>query len=43
MEQIIDHSYLAVDLFFLLSGVLIGYSHGDRWGKANFKNAFLSQ
>lgn len=31
--QIINHGYLAVDFFFLLSGFVIGYAYDDRWGK----------
>ena len=31
--QIINHGYLAVDFFFVLSGFVIGYSYDDRWGK----------
>jgi peptidoglycan/LPS O-acetylase OafA/YrhL len=30
--QIINHGYLAVDFFFLLSGFVIGYAYDDRWG-----------
>lgn len=32
-EQIINHGYLAVDFFFVLSGFVIGYAYDDRWGK----------
>ena len=28
-----NHGYLAVDLFFILSGFVIGYAYDDRWGK----------
>ena len=31
-DQIINHGYLAVDFFFLLSGFVIGYAYDDRWG-----------
>lgn len=31
--QIINHGYLAVDFFFVLSGFVIGYAYDDRWGK----------
>ncbi len=31
-EQIINHGYLAVDFFFVLSGFVIGYAYDDRWG-----------
>ena len=33
LDQIINHGYLAVDFFFLLSGFVIGYAYDDRWGK----------
>ena len=29
--QVINHGYLAVDFFFLLSGFVIGYAYDDRW------------
>ena len=29
--QIINHGYLAVDFFFILSGFVIGYAYNDRW------------
>ncbi|MGI4867769.1 MAG: acyltransferase family protein [Janthinobacterium lividum] len=32
-DQIINHGYLAVDFFFLLSGFVIGYAYDDRWGR----------
>lgn len=31
-RQIINHGYLAVDFFFLLSGYVIAYAYDDRWG-----------
>ncbi len=31
--QHINHSYLAVDFFFVLSGFVIGYAYDDRWDK----------
>ena len=31
--QIINHGYLAVDFFFVLSGFVIGYAYDDRWGR----------
>src|SRR6476620_8209752 len=37
-DQIINHGYLAVDFFFLLSGFVIGYAYDDRWGKMSFGN-----
>ncbi len=29
----INHSYLAVDFFFILSGFVVGYAYDSRWGK----------
>ncbi|TDO83133.1 peptidoglycan/LPS O-acetylase OafA/YrhL [Flavobacterium chryseum] len=31
--QIINHGYLAVDFFFLLSGFVVAYAYDDRWIK----------
>lgn len=31
--QHINHAYLAVDFFFVLSGFVIGYAYDDRWDK----------
>ncbi|MDE6270113.1 MAG: acyltransferase [Muribaculaceae bacterium] len=31
--QIINHGYLAVDFFFVLSGFVIGYAYDDRWNR----------
>ena len=31
--QFINHGYLAVDFFFVLSGFVIGYAYDDRWDK----------
>jgi peptidoglycan/LPS O-acetylase OafA/YrhL len=31
LDLIINHGYLAVDFFFLLSGFVIGYAYDDRW------------
>ena len=30
-KQIINHGYLAVDFFFLLSGFVVAYAYDDRW------------
>lgn len=30
-NQIINHGYLAVDFFFLLSGFVVAYAYDDRW------------
>src|ERR1700712_3497162 len=32
-NQFINHGYLAVDFFFLLSGFVVAYAYDDRWGK----------
>lgn len=32
-HQIINHGYLAVDFFFMLSGFVVAYAYDDRWGK----------
>lgn len=32
-EQILNHGYLAVDFFFVLSGYVIGYAYDDRFKK----------
>ncbi|WP_456312583.1 acyltransferase family protein [Pseudomonas shirazensis] len=31
--QIINHGYLAVDFFFLLSGFVVAYAYDDRWAR----------
>lgn len=33
MEQLLNHGYLAVDFFFVLSGFVIGYAYDDRWDR----------
>ncbi|WP_320053664.1 acyltransferase [uncultured Acetobacteroides sp.] len=32
VDLLLNHAYLAVDFFFLLSGFVIGYAYDDRWG-----------
>ena len=39
-KQIINHGYLAVDFFFLLSGFVIGYAYDDRWETMTLKSFF---
>ena len=31
-HQVINHGYMAVDFFFLLSGFVVAYAYDDRWG-----------
>lgn len=40
LDQIINHGYLAVDFFFLLSGFVIGYAYDDRWSQMSLGNFF---
>lgn len=40
LQQIINHGYLAVDFFFVLSGFVIGYAYDDRWGKLTLGDFF---
>lgn len=37
VNQIINHGYLAVDFFFILSGFVIGYAYDDRWKTLTIK------
>ncbi|MGB8193454.1 MAG: acyltransferase [Chitinophagaceae bacterium] len=39
-KQVINHGYMAVDFFFLLSGFVVGYAYDDRWGKMTVGNFF---
>ncbi|GAO41458.1 acyltransferase family protein [Flavihumibacter petaseus] len=32
-KQLINHGYLAVDFFFLLSGFVMGYAYDERWDR----------
>ena len=38
LDQIINHGYLAVDFFFILSGFVVGYAYDDRWGTIKTKD-----
>ena len=38
--QLINHGYLAVDFFFLLSGFVIGYAYDDRWQRMSLGEFF---
>jgi len=37
-HQLLNHAYLAVDFFFVLSGFVIGYAYDDRWGEMTVGN-----
>ncbi|MFT3844147.1 MAG: acyltransferase [Lacibacter sp.] len=39
-KQIINHGYLAVDFFFVLSGFVIGYAYDDRWNNMSLGGFF---
>jgi peptidoglycan/LPS O-acetylase OafA/YrhL len=38
--QKINHGYLAVDFFYVLSGFVVAYAYDDRWGKMSRKDFF---
>lgn len=38
LDQRINHGYLAVDFFFILSGFVVGYAYDDRWQKMTIKD-----
>jgi len=38
LDQRINHGYLAVDFFFILSGFVVGYAYDDRWEKMKIKD-----
>lgn len=40
LDQIINHGYLAVDFFFVLSGFVVGYAYDDRWRKMHVSGFF---
>ena len=39
-RQIINHGYLAVDFFFVLSGFVVGHAYDDRWGNMSLGEFF---
>lgn len=39
-SQVINHGYLAVDFFFVLSGFVIGYAYDDRWNNMSVTEFF---
>jgi len=40
LDILVNHGYLAVDFFFLLSGFVIGYAYDDRWDKITIGSFF---
>lgn len=40
LDNLVNHGYLAVDLFFLLSGFVVGYAYDDRWQKMTIGSFF---
>jgi peptidoglycan/LPS O-acetylase OafA/YrhL len=40
-KQIINHGYLAVDFFFMLSGFVISYAYDNSWNKMSLKDFFI--
>ncbi|MBB6332970.1 peptidoglycan/LPS O-acetylase OafA/YrhL [Chryseobacterium sediminis] len=40
-KQIINHGYLAVDFFFMLSGYVISYAYDNRWNNMTLKDFFI--
>lgn len=40
LDQIVNHGYLAVDFFFVLSGFVVSYAYDDRWGKMSVGDFF---
>ena len=38
LDQKINHGYLAVDFFFILSGFVMGYAYDDRWKTMSVKD-----
>ena len=43
LTQIINHGYLAVDFFFMLSGFVIGYAYDDRWKTTMTQKEFFKR
>lgn len=40
-DQMLNHGYLAVDFFFVLSGFVIGYAYDGRWAKGMTAGRFM--
>ena len=41
VDQMLNHGYLAVDFFFVLSGFVLGYAYDDRWRKGMTASRFM--
>lgn len=41
VDQMLNHGYLAVDFFFVLSGFVIGYSYDGRWQRGMTSGNFM--
>lgn len=40
VKQLINHGYLAVDFFFMLSGYVMAHAYDDRWDRMSLKDFF---
>jgi peptidoglycan/LPS O-acetylase OafA/YrhL len=40
IDQLINHGYLAVDFFFMLSGYVMAHAYDDRWSTMTIKDFF---
>ena len=43
LDQKVNHGYMAVDFFYILSGFVIGYAYDDRWKKSMTTGGFLKR
>lgn len=41
VDQMMNHGYLAVDFFFVLSGFVLGYAYDGRWGRGMTAGRFM--
>lgn len=41
VDQMMNHGYLAVDFFFVLSGFVLGYAYDGRWAKGMTAGRFM--
>jgi len=42
LDQRINHGYLAVDFFFILSGFVVGYAYDNRWETMKIIRKYLT-